>query len=237
MDSYSIAIVDDEKFYLTEIEKIVRQYFNDKLCQISITSFDNITDFKKSEDVYDFIVLDINIKQDSGLELKKELEFENNDAQIIFVTNYEEYMIESFGSNVLGFVLKDNLERLKKIIDVYLNSRKHNKKYVILNDQKVNITDVLYCYATSGYVKVYYNEEDDIVKDLLVNKSLTEMNTMLGEGQFIFSHKSYLVNLFRVKKIGTSKIILDSNIEVPLSRRKNKEFRNEFVKYIKNRKI
>lgn len=235
MDNYDIAIVDDESYYLTEIQKIVIEYFNKRSLRVNISLFDNIIDFKNSKDIYDFIVLDININQHSGLELKKELEFENNETRIIFVTNFEGYMIESFGTNVLGFVLKDDLLRLEKIIDVYLNSGTNNKRYVILNDQKININSVLYCYALSGYVKIYYID-DDSVKNLLVNKTLIELNEILGEIQFISSHKSYIVNLLRVKKIDATDVILDFNVKVPLSRRRNTEFRNEFVKYIKNRK-
>ncbi len=236
MDKYSIAIVDDESVYLLEIEKIVRQYFNSKSYEVDITSFDNVNDFKNSEEKYDFIILDINIKESSGLDLKKDLENEDNESQIIFVTNYEGYMIDSFGTNVLGFVLKDDLTRLEKVIDAYLNSIKYNKKFVVLNDLKININDVLYCYAISGYVKVYYIEDNNVVKKLLTNKSLIEMNKILGEEQFAYSHKSYLVNLLRVKKIETSKVVLDFNMESPLSRRKYIEFKEEFVKYIKYRK-
>lgn len=236
MENYSIAIVDDEAFYLSEIEKIVRQYFSEKQSEITVAMFDNIVDFKKANSTYDLIILDINIKQYSGLDLKKDLEMEDNDSRIIFVTNFEDYMIDSFGTNVLGFVLKDDLTRLGKIIDVYINSLKFDKKYVVLNDVKININDVMYCYAISGYVKTYYIDENNTVRSLLINKSLAELNKLLGEKQFVSCHKSYFVNLLRVKKIESSKIVLDLDIEVPLSRRKYTDFKKEFIEYIKHRK-
>lgn len=56
------------------------------------------------------LILDIEIPELDGLELKKQITSIYMDANILFLTDHREMMGNAFGRNVIGFLLKEHFE-------------------------------------------------------------------------------------------------------------------------------
>lgn len=58
-------------------------------------------------DSLDILILDIEMPEMSGIEVKKRLERIRNHTLILYVTGHVEFMQEAFGTYVFGFVEKN----------------------------------------------------------------------------------------------------------------------------------
>ncbi len=78
--------------------------------------------------------------------------------------------------------------------------------------------DIIYVKASSNYSEVWTVDS----KRIVVSKCLKVMCQSLNSSDFFRPHKSYLVNIKSVVKIGSS-LVLKDGTEIPISRRKKNE--------------
>jgi len=90
----------------------------------------------------------------------------------------------------------------------------------------VNISDIYYCEAKERETVVFTKDSEYIVK-----LSITEFEKNLKSNMFFKTHRSYIVNIHKIKEIipwfnNTYKLKLkDRESEIPVSRSKIKDFR------------
>ena len=60
--------------------------------------------------------------------------------------------------------------------------------------------------------------------------SLSEAKKALGEEGFISPHRSYLVQLSKIRRITRSSVIMENGREIPLSRNQYKEINEAFIR-------
>jgi DNA-binding LytR/AlgR family response regulator len=77
---------------------------------------------------------------------------------------------------------------------------------------KVSIPDILYVEAMSEYLKVWLDSQPKPVITLL---SMKKMEEHLPDS-FMRIHRSYIVNLNRIREVNKNRVILDSNTELPI---------------------
>jgi DNA-binding LytR/AlgR family response regulator len=93
-----------------------------------------------------------------------------------------------------------------------------NRKVLKIINQK----SVMYVRAEGNY-SVFVMEDQT---ELTVCKTLEFIEKSLGNSAFFRCHKSYLVNLTKIREIarGRPELLLKNNIRLPIARRKRKEF-------------
>lgn len=60
------------------------------------------------------------------------------------------------------------------------------------------------------------------------------MEEALAEQDFVRIHKSYVVNLKHIRNIFKDTVTLENGEELPLSRHRSKELRQQFLTYMKD---
>ena len=87
---------------------------------------------------------------------------------------------------------------------------------------KVALSDVLFIKASDNYIEVHYLKHTDVECKLLRNTLSMAQNQLSRYSQFVRCHRSYLVNLERVKKTSGNKdrlvLSLHDDAEIPVSR-------------------
>ena len=108
----NIAICDDDKNYINEIIQYLNNCSWKRNNSFVYHTFYCGEALLESKQYFDFIILDIEMDKVSGIEVKEIFYNRNNQSRIIFLTNYEEYMSDSFGKNVYGYISKDVLHKM-----------------------------------------------------------------------------------------------------------------------------
>ncbi len=115
--------------------------------------------------------------------------------------------------------LQEKLDELKnRTQDVSIvNELIHLKSKAVINS-----VDILYIKSDGHYVEYHLENKNTPEVD---RNSLTEVLQQLPSSSFIRTHKSYIVNIYRIKIINSTKLMLDNGIWLNLSRTYKKQLK------------
>lgn len=227
MDNKTIRclIIDDEPLAI----KLIRSHLSKLSCfQVAGECRNALKaiEFLRYEKI-DLMFLDINMPEITGLEFLKTIP---DPPYVIITTAYREYAIEGYDLDVVDFLLKPvSFERFLKAINRFCNRTKGSaqavtdtpsvpdeKKHLFLQDGKntfrLPYDEVDYFEGYGEYVKVITNS-----KTYIVRESLTDFENRLANDSFLRIHKSYIVNLRKIKGFSTIHVLL-KEIELPIGR-------------------
>ena len=175
-----------------------------------------------ANDTVDVIFCDINMPDLNGMDFVKSLAVP---PLVVFTTAYSEYAVEGFRVNAVDYLLKPfglqdfqrAANKVKEMKEMERSSVAGNAPDVLYLKAdyrvvKVSIPDILYVEAMSEYLKVWLDSQPKPVITLL---SMKKMEEHLPDS-FMRIHRSYIVNLNRIREVNKNRVILDSNTELPI---------------------
>ncbi|PNR98158.1 LytTR family transcriptional regulator [Petrotoga mexicana DSM 14811] len=195
-------IVEDEYPAREELK-----YFINKFSDISILEeFDNsldALDFLKSN-LTDVIFLDINMPGVNGISMAKITKKLRNSPKFVFITAYPEYAVDAFEIEAFDYILKPYSEEriistLKKLERNSEDEERSNGKVALKDGGKIvlkNKNDIYFCKANGKDTLVY--TKDQVYK---TNIGISEYLKILNDSNFLRTHKSYIVNINKIKEI------------------------------------
>jgi len=181
----------------------------------------------------DLLFLDIRMPQLKGTELVKILK---NPPKVIFTTAHADYALEGYELDVVDYLLKPiQFDRWVKAVSKAFqtagplvapgpgavpseSARKDSFVYFRMDRKmvKVMLQDIVYVESMKDYVKVHTSDGVIITK-----QSISSVEAMLPEQSFIRTHRSYIVNIDKIKSY-THELIEIEKVELPIG----KLFRN-----------
>ncbi len=191
----------------------------------------------------DVIFLDINMSQLNGIEFAKIIP---PSVRVIFTTAYDNYAIEGFRVNALDYLLKpisydEFLAAGNRALQwAELNNRKQDSgqiesdpDYIIVKSEykliQIRIKDILYIEGLKDYVKIYTEGSEKSIMTLISMKALEHT---LPDNKFMRVHRSYIVNLSKIKVIERNRIIFGKTA-IPVS----ESYKQTFADYISRRTL
>lgn len=250
-DILQTIIIDDERGNIDLLKKIIQRH-----CPM-LHLVGEETDPEKGVEMIkelkpDLVFLDINMPTLNGFEVLQSLEpirFE-----VIFVTAFDEYAVEAFKVNALGYVTKpieeENLLRVIRLAQERISQKKiYNNVFSLLSNKIshpepskialstshgmlfVNETEVIYCESKGGYTNFFLTDR----KPILVSKRLGEFEKTLPEATFVRVHDRYIINLNYVTEYVRGRggeVTLQTNIKLPVSANRKEELLSRFDKWM-----
>ncbi len=161
----------------------------------------------------DVVLLDVRMPGMSGLEAARHLLTMPQPPAVIFTTAYDEYALEAFDSQAVGYLLKPvrrrRLERalqhaarlsrveLQRLGDAELPESRRQHISVRVRDQfrLIPIREILFFRAEQKYVTVVHRGGED-----LIDESLKALGEELAE-DFVRVHRSYLVAVDTIQSL------------------------------------
>lgn len=189
-----------------------------------------------NEQEVDIIFLDINMPRINGIEFLKSSKLR---ASVIMTTAYADYAVEAYGLEVLDYLVKPiaferflkacnkakELRDLKTAGDTSV--REPNDHFFIkCNNQleKVFYDELVYAEAKMNYVMLYTQS-----RKMMVYVTIKSLEDQLPKDIFIKVHKSFIVNMHKVKSIEGN--ILDTGIEkITISQNLREKVVHEIIK-------
>lgn len=221
-----IAVCDDEKIERDRIKDLICKYSVEKNIDIDteffITGEDLLDSYEKGK--YTMIFLDVEIGKNDGMEIADRIRrIPDHDVVIMFVTNYPEYMKQSFDVRAAQFFSKPlKYEVFKEKIDKILDYMSYEEdKRVVINQNYNKIIISLSDICTIESVKSIRSNSDILITtmsgELYVKGKLKEFNSKY-ENILFFAHRSILVNIINIYKWMGNKIEMTNGRNVNISR-------------------
>ena len=227
------AMCDDEAVEIEYLTSLVKTWAASKNLDISIATFNSAETFLFAyEDMkdLDILLLDIQMGGMDGMDLARQLRKSNEDAQIIFITGFADFMADGYDVSALHYLMKPvKEERLFAVLDKAAAGVDVQEAELLVQTAngavKVAHKDILYLEAFAHYIQIYTK-----TGALETRANLGDIATALGDG-FVRCHRSYVVGLRHVNHMTKADVVLDSGTAVPLSRRMGKDVNLAFIKF------
>ncbi len=221
MKIFKTIIVEDDAMSRKSLEILIQKLESLEL----IGSFENSENALKflENEVCDLIILDVEMPGISGIEMIEHLKFS---PQIILSSGNKEYAADAFDLEITDFIVKPiNLARLQIALDKvisqqnYISGIQHasikNEIYIKSDGIfiRMPINDILYFENVGDYIKVITERGNYIIYGTL--KSLAKN---LNHNRLLKVHRSFIVNLGKIKQIQDNSITLENKKIIPISR-------------------
>lgn len=225
------VIIDDEPLAIELIKQYVEKFPSLEVTQTFLNAIAGV-EYLRSEET-DLLFLDIQMPDITGLQLLRSL---NKPPMVIFTTAYSQFALNAFELDVLDYLLKPvEFDRFEKAVGKAFNYYKFKNGianvitesiYVRSEYQmvKVELDKVEYIESLDDYIKIHFTDKSTVMTLM----SLKKLQEKLTYDKFIRVHRSYLVNLSKIKTIVNRKIQL-SHIEIPVGDTYAKQL-NELLK-------
>lgn len=215
MTMLMVAICDDDKNFTGELEALVSAQASYAGIAVEIDIFFDGLSLEKAIQYgyrYDLIFLDIKMEPEDGIETARFIRKKDKSVLFIYISNYEQYMIELFEVEPFRFLLKPmNLDCFNRYFreacirigeNTVCFEYKFNKEI-----RKTSLRDIIYfesrnrvihIFLSNGKEERFYRKLSDIEKELLDRNQ-----------RFLRIHQSYLVNYDYVRKVTFSSLVLE----------------------------
>ncbi len=232
MERIEIAVCDDEVTSSNIIAEVISGVFKQQSIETNISVFTSIRqlEWELQEKVFDLLLLDIDMPGMDGITFGKKLRDEDNLTDIIFVSNREDKVFESFKVSPICFIRKSHLlEDIPNAVTLFLGKRKSGKKKLIIKTKErmmaVLVERIIYIEGGRNHQTIHMDGEEDIE----IRRSMQELEMELEDCGFIRVHKGFLVNCDYIELIDSSVIYLTGGETVPLSRRKAQDVKKRYL--------
>jgi len=226
--------IDDEPLALKQIDIYIRKTPFLELVAICNNAFDAMGYLRAKQ--VDLMFVDINMPDLSGMDFVKSLP---EKPFIIFTTAYSEYAIEGFKVDAIDYLLKpisykdflraaNKIKNLFELRGVQSETVEMASEHLFVKSEyrlvRIELSEIKYIESMHEYVRIHLIN-DKPVMTLLSMKSIEEQ---LPPERFLRVHRSFIVNMDRIKVVERFRIIFDNNVYIPVSDQYKARFQ-EFI--------
>jgi two-component system LytT family response regulator len=232
-------VVDDEVHARLTLKGILSENFSTMIEVVA--EAENVPEAVKAIHKYkpDVVFLDIEMPAYNGFELLDFFDAGQIHFQIVFVTAYSEYSLRAFEISATDYLLKPvrfaQIERAVgrlwqnftqnryqnarlEVLKEHLTRSPADKKIVLQTAENmyiVHLHDILYAEADGSYTHFFTKMQGKIT----ITKKLSDFDYLEEMGSFMRTHRSYLVNLNKIKRVDKKNfvIVMENDTEVYLA--------------------
>lgn len=229
----NILICDDSEYWLSNNEKLVQECINN-IVDYTIHKFTDPKYIK--QDLFrsiDIAILDIELQNETGLELAEKILRANEDISIIFVTGYDTFTKEAYSICADGYLTKPVnkviLEKLlRKAITYRLGLDKQQAVIEFYSDRNkviIKQKNIMYIERVGRKVIIFAMQ-----KKYDTIKTLSELEKEL-ESFFVKVNQGTIVNMYEITNIENAHVYLANGTSFKLTRGCMKHVKEKYINF------
>ena len=233
----NIAICDDDQLQLTLLTKYCENWAKALNNKIYITTYPSSEAFLFAYEeglIFDVLLLDIEMREISGMDLAKKLRSLKDDISIIFITGIKDHVFEGYDVEAMDYILKPvKDEQLEKALNKAIEKAAIKEPFLLLESSgqviKVKEKEVTFI-ESMGHNAILHTETNEYNS----KKSISTFEGELNDTLFFRCHRCYLVNIAKIESISKNEVKLEGNFIVPISRGKWEPLNKAFLNYYRS---
>lgn len=227
-----ILICDDDQCFLEFFKERIKTEFNERGEAVDISCFTSGKEVYVTcqDDSADVVFLDIEMPEEDGFSVAKKISTLKNKPILVFTTNIDSLVYESFQHEPIWYLLKRNIDQIGKVVDKILSKIAEEKAYYQVTMgayiYRIPIQDILYFESNAHNIVLY-----TLSGKYTFRRKLSEIEKELMIYPFIRCHASYLVNSMYIMILGKNSMTLTNKTQIPISRNKLEATQTAFMNY------
>jgi len=232
----NIAVCDDDLKYLrTDLRKNIGRAIKSAKLDAKVKFFsDGNKLLNKFENncFFDIVILDIDMPAINGKELAQKLRIIDSGFYLIFVTSYSKEITNVIQYEINAFIDKssDDEKSVSEFTRVFNKYKERRIKYVteeVIDSNsetekpsfiKIPIANIYYFQLENKNIYLYTGTKKFKLKESVFER-ISEKYSDFG---FYQNFRNYLVNIYKIKNVEQSAIVLDNDVHLVISRRNRK---------------
>lgn len=227
--TYQIGLCDDELYQIKVNGLFLKEIAFKNDMDLEYHGFSDGMQLRKylANRELDILFMDIDLGNESGVELAAQLSKQYPKMVIAFVTGHREFMEEAFEMDAMGYLVKpyeiNRMERVlqKSLLQVSALKQSVREPELIVNDEnirkKIQCKDIIYIQRQQYKSMVVTGQ-----RQYCVYEPITALVERVGEG-FIRVNQSEVVNMSYISTIEGNTIKLKNGMEMSMGRTFKKE--------------
>lgn len=215
-----VAIVDDDKRYLDEMEALCREYGQKKDCPMEFFSFSGGKMFLDAlaNTRFSIVFLDIYMEDTDGITAAKALRETDPGCILIFLTSSREFMPEAFSCHAFDYISKPiDREQVERVLDDARKILPTSHKYIdLVHDRKtrrVYLRDIVFAVTDAHYLEVVLSDGCTLRPRMTV----TEFLQLTGnDSRFILANRGVILNAGHICSFGDGCCVMEGGVKLPL---------------------
>lgn len=232
-----IAICDDNRYERKNLISILKKIALSNNIEIDIEEFEKghslIDAYIKDLPKYNIIFLDILLGDINGLKVAKVIREKDILAKVILLSSSKEYILDGYDVAAMSYLIKPATEEkieknlLRAIKESNINSidsyEANKSGKTIIFDLK----DIFYFEARLG--KVILHKKDSTFE---FYEKINSIDKKLNKKGFERCHRSYIINISKIKEFKNTEVILANEESIPIGRKYKGNIKEAFMQYL-----
>lgn len=233
---FHIAVCDDEPIDREELMRLTGQVLKGESIDFCMESFDcadslltAIADGRQ----FQLLLLDVVMNEMNGIELAAALRRLDNHTFIVFVSSCREMALYGYEVDAVRYLAKPvEFSRLREAL-LYCYRFITEKKEILLptehGEYRISLDNIISIEAFGKTVQL-----TSTGGTVTIAMRISEIQKLLPSRTFFLVHRSYLVNLEKVKSISQNLLLTSDGHSVPISKYRYAKTREAFAKFLQS---
>lgn len=232
-----IAICDDTEQHSEQLMKYLRTFATELSVSVEIECFASLSLLGKTLEgnvnAYRLLVLEATVGEADGVAFARSLRAEGCDAEILYLTGNAERAMEAYSTFPVGFLLKPAARNELRNVFAFVARRYEQKPSIILNGRDGRKSgfvtdDIIYIEVFRTELEVHCQKGG-----VTCNGALNDVYEKLPKPQFYRSHRSFIVNLGKVRQMEKYRFIMENGDYVTIAKNRYAEAKKAWLDFCK----
>ena len=237
MDRLRIAFCDDDALFRASLRQAAEESFAARglACDCFEAASAGALSAALGHRSFDLIFLDIEMPGTDGIRFGEELRARGLRADIVYVSNMEDRVYESFRVHPWSFLRKSRCSReLPALLEEYVRTWRERTDRLLFTETggrtvAVDPAELIYVEAAGKTQRLVFPDTAPI----LVRDTMRDLEEKLTAFGFIRIHKGFLVNYRFIRRITSRCVLLDDGSDLPVGRDRLSPARERYLDLMK----
>ncbi|MGG7078815.1 LytR/AlgR family response regulator transcription factor [Clostridium sardiniense] len=233
----NIAICDDQMYDRKNLKCILESLAIRNNIILKVEEFKSgnelLSVYERDTPRYDVIFLDMILGDSNGIEIAKRIIEINKGVKFIILSSSKEFILDGYEISAVNYILKPpSIDRIEKELLRAIEIKDSNEEFYEVNKNGSKLLlklNNIYCLEVDHRkINVY---KKDIVIDYY--EKLENVERDLKDKGFKRCHRSYVINISKIKEFKSNEVILLNGQVVPVGRKYKEDLKESFFNYLK----
>ncbi|GAA0070299.1 LytTR family DNA-binding domain-containing protein [Clostridium sardiniense] len=232
----NIAICDDQGYDRINLKNILEKIAIKNNIIIKIEEFNSgrelLSVYQRDIPKYDVVFLDMILGDSNGIDIAKKIIEFNESVKFIILSSSKEFILDGYEISAVNYIIKPpSIDRIEKELLRAIEISNSNEEFYEINKNGskllLKLNDIYYLEVEHRKINVY--KKDDVIN---YYEKLENVERDLEEKGFKRCHRSYVINISKIKELKSNEVRLLNGQVIPIGRKYRESLKESFFNYL-----